>query len=68
MILVWISAFGRAKRGAASHSVRSWGEQALRQVQDRPFGKLRTGPSAGSGQALRQAQGERKTLLRRASW
>jgi hypothetical protein len=37
-----------------SHSLRSG--QALRQAQDRPFDKLRTGPSTSSGQALRQAQ------------
>jgi len=44
--------------------------QALRQAQDKPFGRLwaspsarlfRTGPSAGSGQALRQAQDRQKT-------
>jgi hypothetical protein len=40
-------------------------EPRLRQAQDTPFDRLRTsGPSTGSGHALRQAQDERRAAIR----
>ena len=58
--------FGPARRG--SFDFASFGfaplrsGQALRQAQDRPFDKLRTGPSTSSGQALLFRQKDPKPL------
>jgi len=42
---------GQALRQAQDRPFGRPSGQALRQAQDKPFGRLRTSPSAGSGQA-----------------
>ena len=68
------SPFGRLRAGPSRASGRTEHGSprlTLRQAQDRPFERLRASgtrlppvhPSAGSGQALREPQGERNTAL-----